>query len=278
MKSNYKYKDEFLKDGFFQVNNLFKKSDLKNVESNLYDFASLFAKKINSNLFKNKKISNFTQFNQFCINLENYNKDYFFNFTTLASNSFEISNIILNERLKKIASIVLNENQNNLLIQQPTLLINIPKNNIILYHWHNAKNSYPKRNKYLNIWFPIIRDKVLNNGTIELAEKSHNQEYPFLEFKGYSENKANALSQYLVPKNYLKNFKIKKIIAKTGSCLAMHPNLLHSSTSNLTKKCSFVIIFKIWSIRDDLTLSSNIQQKYFMNDTCSGADVQKAKN
>ena len=67
MKSNYKYKDEFLKDGFFQVNNLFKKSDLKNVESNLYDFASLFAKKINSNLFKNKKISNFTQFNQFCI-------------------------------------------------------------------------------------------------------------------------------------------------------------------------------------------------------------------
>ena len=46
MKSNYKYKDEFLKDGFFQVNNLFKKSDLKNVESNLYDFASLFAKNI----------------------------------------------------------------------------------------------------------------------------------------------------------------------------------------------------------------------------------------
>ena len=56
MKSNYKYKDEFLKDGFFQVNNLFKKSDLKNVESNLYDFASLFAKKLILTCLKIKKL------------------------------------------------------------------------------------------------------------------------------------------------------------------------------------------------------------------------------
>ena len=78
--------------------------------------------------------------------------------------------------------------------------------------------------------------------------------------------------------NVLKDFKIEKVIAKLGSCLAMHPNLLHSSSRNLTKNCSFVIIFKIWSIKDDLTLSSNIHQKYFMNDNCSGPDVQKAKN
>ena len=81
-----------------------------------------------------------------------------------------------------------------------------------------------------------------------------------------------------MPEDYLRGFKTEKIISKLGSCLAMHPNLLHTSTRNLTKNCSFVIIFKIWSIKDDLTLSSNIQQKYFMNDSCSGADVQKAKN
>ena len=58
----------------------------------------------------------------------------------------------------------------------------------------------------------------------------------------------------------------------------MHHNLLHSSTTNFTNHCSFVVIFKIWSISDDLTLSNNIQQKYFMNDNGSGPDVRKAKN
>lgn len=278
MQSNYKYKNQFFKNGFFQINNVFSKSDLKNLEKNLYDLANQFAKKISYNFFQNQNINNFNKFNKFCINLEKYNKDYFFNFATLASNIFEMKKIILNNRLKDVASQVLDEKPNNLLFQHPTLLINVPNNKRILYHWHNAKNSYPKRNKYLNLWFPILKDKVANNGTMEIANKSHNNDYPFLEYKGFSEDKKNALSQYLVPKDYLKDFKIEKVIAKLGTCLAMHPNLLHSSSRNLTKNCSFVIIFKIWSIKDDLTLSSNIQQKYFMNDNCSGPDVQKAKN
>ena len=80
---------------------------------------------------------------------------------------------------------------------------------------------------------------------MEIANKSHKSDYPFLEFQGFSDNKKNALSQYLVPEDYLRGFKTEKIISKLGSCLAMHPNLLHTSTRNLTKNCSFVIIFKI---------------------------------
>ena len=278
MQSNYNYKDQFFKNGSFQIDDLFSKKDLKNLEKNLYDLATQFAKKINNKIFKNKNINDFNKFNKFCINLEKHNKDYFFNFATLASNIFELKKISLNNRLRHIASQVLDENPNNLLFQHPTLLINVPNNKRILYHWHNAKNSYPKRNKYLNLWFPVIKDKMENNGTMEVAIKSHKNDYPFLEYKGFSEDKKNALSQYLVPEDYLKDFKIEKVIAKLGSCLAMHPNLLHSSSRNLTKNCSFVIIFKIWSIKDDLTLSSNIHQKYFMNDNCSGPDVQKAKD
>ena len=278
MQSNYNYKDQFYKNGSFQIDDLFSKKDLKNLEINLYDLANQFAKKINNKIFKNKNINDFSKFNKFCINLEKYNKDYFFNFATLASNIFELKKISLNNRLRHIASQVLDENPNNLLFQHPTLLINVPNNKRILYHWHNAKNSYPKRNKYLNLWFPVIKDKMENNGTMKVAIKSHKNDYPFLEYKGFSEDKKNALSQYLVPEGYLKDFKIEKVISKLGSCLAMHPNLLHSSSRNLTKNCSFVIIFKIWCIKDDLTLSSNIHQKYFMNDNCSGQDVQKAKD
>ena len=45
MQSNYKYKNQFFKNGFFQINNVFSKSDLKNLEKNLYDLANQFAKK-----------------------------------------------------------------------------------------------------------------------------------------------------------------------------------------------------------------------------------------
>tara|TARA_B100000767_G_C19769557_1_gene539265 strand:- start:622 stop:1461 length:840 start_codon:yes stop_codon:yes gene_type:complete len=279
MQANYnnKFKSSFNYNGFFQFENVFLKSDLKNLELNIYNFANQFSHKINSKIFK-KKINNFSTFNQFCIDLESYNKDYFFNFTTLVANVFQFQNIIYNKKLMNYASIILNENVNNLLVQKPTLLINIPKNKRILYHWHNAKNSYPKRNKCLNLWFPILIDKSFKNGSMNIAEKSHVNEYPFLEFKGFSKDNKNALSQYLVPKEYFKDLKIKKIKAEVGSCLTMHPNLLHTSTTNLSNKCSYVVIFKIWSIGNDLTLSSNIQQKYFMNDNGAGPDVQKSKN
>ena len=278
MKSYHQYKKQFNQNGFFKLDSLFDDYNLKKLSHDFCSFANQFAKKINHKKFKKIKVRDFKSCNKFCINLENYNKDYFFNFLTLASNLFEVNNIILNNELKKISSLILDEKPENLLFQKPTILVNIPNNKRILYHWHNAKNSYPKRNKYLNLWFPIIANKTLRNGTLEVAEKSHLNNYPFLEFKGYSEDKKNALSQNLVPDDYLRKFKKKKILAKIGDCLAMHPNLLHSSTPNLTIFCSYVVVFKIWSIKDDLTLSSNIQQKYFMNDNCSGPDVQKEKN
>ena len=67
MQSNYNYKDQFFKNGSFQINDLFSKTDLKNLEINLYDLATQFAKKINNKIFKNKNINDFNKFNKFCI-------------------------------------------------------------------------------------------------------------------------------------------------------------------------------------------------------------------
>ena len=77
MQSKFNYKNQFFKNGFFKINDLFLKSDLKNLEKNLYDFANQFAKKINHKFFRNQNINNFNKFNKFCINLEKYNKEYF---------------------------------------------------------------------------------------------------------------------------------------------------------------------------------------------------------
>ena len=41
MQSNYNYKDQFFKNGSFQINDLFSKADLKNLEINLQEKFSL---------------------------------------------------------------------------------------------------------------------------------------------------------------------------------------------------------------------------------------------
>ena len=106
MKANTNFKDIFNRDGYCHFENLFSKDDLENVEKNIYQFANLFSKKIDSKLFK-PKIIDFKDFNKFCINLERYNKDYFFNFTSLASNIYQIHNLINNNQLLDYASKIL---------------------------------------------------------------------------------------------------------------------------------------------------------------------------
>ena len=138
----------------------------------------------------------------------------------------------------------------------------------MLYHWHTAKNAYPKRASYINFWVPLFVNKKKDNGSLKIAEKSHfNDDYPYKEFKDKKRYGKNALTQLLVSDKYIKKFKNITLKCKTGSLYGMHKNILHSSTLNNSKNCSYVLIFKIWSIAKDLTLSSNIQQKIILKMT-----------
>ena len=107
-----------------------------------------------------------------------------------------------------------------------------------------------------------------------VAEESHHKEdYPYKEFNDTKRYGKNALTQMLVSDEYINNFKKQILKCEIGSGCGMHRNLLHSSTLNKSNKCSYVLIFKIWSISKDLTLSSNIQQKNKIKDDGSGKDV-----
>ena len=109
---------------------------------------------------------------------------------------------------------------------------------------------------------------------MKIAEKSHfNDDYPYKEFKDKKRYGKNALTQLLVSDKYIKKFKNITLKCKTGSLYGMHKNILHSSTLNNSKNCSYVLIFKIWSIAKDLTLSSNIQQKNNIKDDGFGKDI-----
>lgn len=263
MNKNLNY--EFFNKGFFKINNLISKKKLNIVKNEIFDFANLFAKKINNFKFK-KKILSLNDFSDFCINLESYNPKYFFHFVTLVSklnSMLDLVNSISKSKLLNITSSILNEKKSNLLTSYPpSFLVNLPKNKRVLYHWHTAKSGYPKRVSYVNFWVPLLVEKKINNGSLKVAVKSHfNEDYPYKEFRDTDRFGKNALTQMLVPKSYVNKFVIKTLKGKVGSCYGMHRNLLHSSSLNKSNQCSYVLIFKIWSISKDLTLSSNIQQK-----------------
>jgi len=155
-----------------------------------------------------------------------------------------------------------------------SFLINIPKNKRILYHWHTARSGYPKREKYINFCVPILTDKNSKNGSLAVAKKSHhNDNHPYKKFKDIKRYGQNALLQMEVPKSCVNKYKTEILKCKVGSVYGMHRNLLHSSTVNNSKSCSFVLIFKIWSISKDLTLNSNITQELSTFDDGFNKDI-----
>jgi len=181
----------------------------------------------------------------------------------LLSSSIELRNIIgtkfLIKEFKKLLE--LKENQ-PLLVDGPGIFINRPKTKRLLYKWHSESHYYPKRRNFLNIWFPIFFNKSEKNGTMFVKEKSHLlNDLPFNEYQGFdksSENKKNHYNQYEIPENFVKNLKTFKSNLNVGDLLVFHRKSVHTSTPNLSKKYSFAVVFRVWDISKDLTMSGDL--------------------
>tara|TARA_Y100000768_G_C23865539_1_gene627846 strand:- start:126 stop:965 length:840 start_codon:yes stop_codon:yes gene_type:complete len=194
---------------------------------------------------------------------EKNDKEALYQLQKLYSSSIELRNIIgtkfLVKEFKKLLG--LKENQ-PLLINGPGIFINRPKTKRLLYKWHSESHYYPKRRNFLNIWFPIFFNKSEKNGTMFIKEKSHLlNDLPFNEYQGYdksSENKKNHFIQYEVPENFVKNLKTFKSNLNVGDILVFHRKSIHTSTPNLSKKYSFAVVFRVWDISKDLTMSGDL--------------------
>lgn len=194
---------------------------------------------------------------------EKNDKEALYQLQKLYSSSIELRNIIgtkfLVKEFKKLLG--LKENQ-PLLINGPGIFINRPKTKRLLYKWHSESHYYPKRRNFLNIWFPIFFNKSEKNGTMFIKEKSHLlNDLPFNEYQGFdksSENKKNHFIQYEVPENFIKNLKTFKSNLNVGDILVFHRKSIHTSTPNLSKKYSFAVVFRVWDISKDLTMSGDL--------------------
>ena len=258
----------FNNSGICVLKNILEKKALYIFYTNLLDITFFHLRKIkenkksitkiyNSSLSIGDKLSKILELN------ESNDKEAIYQLQKLYSSSNELRNIISTKILMDEFRKLLKLNKNHpLLIDGPGIFINRPKTKRLLYKWHSESHYYPKRRNFLNIWFPIFFNKNEKNGTMFIKKKSHLlNELPFNEYQGYdksSENKKNNLTQYEVPENFVKHLKTFKSNLNVGDLLVFHRKSIHTSTPNLSKKYSFAVVFRVWDISKDLTISGNL--------------------
>lgn len=143
--------------------------------------------------------------------------------------------------------------RNDLLIDGPGLLINRPNTTRLLYKWHSEAHYYPKRRRFLNIWFPVFGDKTRDNGVMSVKLGSHKKDWPFAE---YQEGQ-NAFRQFEVPENFVSEYPEHFCESKRGDLIIFDRNLIHRSNPNTSDKYSFACVVRAWTPEDDLTLSGD---------------------
>lgn len=258
----------FNNSGICVLKNILEKKALDIFYTNLLDITFFHLRKIkenkksitkiyNSSLSIGDKLSKILELN------ESNDKEALYQLQKLYSSSNELRNIIGTKILMDEFRKLLKLNKNHpLLVDGPGIFINRPNTKRLLYKWHSESHYYPKRRNFLNIWFPIFFDKNEKNGTMFIKEKSHLlNDLPFNEYQGYdksSENKKNHFNQYEVPENFVKHLKTFKSNLNVGDLLVFHRKSVHTSTPNLSKKYSFAVVFRVWDISKDLTISGNL--------------------
>ena len=259
---------KFNETGICILKNVLKKKELDLFYNTLLNITFYHLRKIKENKNSITKIYNSSlplgdKLSKILELYEKNDKEALYQLQKLYSSSIELRNIIgtkfLIKEFKKLLE--LKENQ-PLLIDGPGIFINRPKTKRLLYKWHSESHYYPKRRNFLNIWFPIFFNKSEKNGTMFIKEKSHLlNDLPFNEYQGFdksSENKKNHFIQYEVPENFVKNLKTFKSNVNVGDLLVFHRKSIHTSTPNLSKKYSFAIVFRVWDISKDLTMSGDL--------------------
>lgn len=162
--------------------------------------------------------------------------------------------------LGEILSTYLDSDIRTNLVHGPSLFINRPGSDRLLYKWHSEQHYYPKRRTFLNMWWPLFKDKTRENGTMSFKVGSHLRQYPFAEYYGYdkkSQGNKDYFLQYEIPENFLKDFDEFHCEVKRGDLMVFHSNLVHRSNPNITDGYSFAGIARAWNPTNDLTINGS---------------------
>lgn len=258
-------KNQFFEDGYLILRDFFSDESLTKLETSLIRLYAIQALKIleyrkklshGSNILEYSTVEDLTEILEL---MEKRDKEALYQVQKLFSHSYFVKEFFLNKKLINVGSELLNIPEELVLFEDLALFINIPQTNRLLYKWHSEAHYYPKRQNFLNMWFPLFFEKNLENGTFFMAKKSHTlKDIPFVEYQGYdvdSVGKKNYFVQYEIPESYLEKFEKIPALTKRGDAVLFDRNLVHNSTSNSSRQYSFASVFRIWEPTQDLTLS-----------------------
>ena len=255
------------KDDGFIVRDVFPAVELEKLESVIVKIFLSQAKKIadyrelSINLSADESLSNKDRFVTIYEAMEVNDKEALHQVQKYLPSSQSVRKIFSNSFLNQCAELMNIEDPELLLIDGPSIFVNRPKTERLLYKWHSEAHYYPKRRNFLNIWFPVFVDKSKTNGTMSFKIGSHKRDFPFSEYRGFnkdSENKSNYYTQLDIPANLLNDYDEFFCEVKLGEAVFFDRSLVHRSNHNPTSSYSFAIVARVWEHSNDLTISGSL--------------------
>jgi len=240
--------DNFKEYGFC-VKETFTKRELKNFEETFKDILSMQMYKMrlefSDDISRDVRLIN-------AVNPDALNE-----VMQMVRNTCEGHRLAASRRLEEIGSELLG-NRNKVIISGPSLFINIPSSNSRKYSWHSEQNWYPKRRNFINVWVPIIFDR-LHETSMEVCIASHKKDwFYFSEYTGYADKfDKDANVQYEIPDNLIRDYKEIIPDVKLNEALFFDGKLVHRSIDNVSDRVLFTVVFRMYDYSNDLTLSSN---------------------
>jgi hypothetical protein len=131
-------------------------------------------------------------------------------------------------------------------IRSSGYLLGIPKDNRLVYDFHQESNYMKDFKQICNIHFPIMGKADLNNGTMSVLEKSHK-----LGNLNYTESRvSNDSYTNYVPMNIQEltgEFEEVHLELNLGDCIFFHGDLIHKSNFNGSNLCRLAGIVRLAS-------------------------------
>lgn len=265
MEDIQKLRKNFDDKGYVIIKDFFDQEELHACEKAVAQLYALQAYKIGPYREQmTKHYSEYTTYEDICSiynMMEELDKEALYQVHKLILESYAVRRFVNNEKLVDLASELIDLNKNVALLNGMGLFVNKPGSNRLLYKWHNAEHGYPKRNCCLSVWFPLFIPKTEQNGVMYMAESSHKERFPFVEYTGYSsaeKGKPNQLTQREIPEYLVEKYKKVPALAKPGDVVLFHHSLVHTSSANESKDISFAGVIKVWEVSKDFSLSGNI--------------------
>jgi ectoine hydroxylase-related dioxygenase (phytanoyl-CoA dioxygenase family) len=268
-------KDNLDKKGFCIIKNFFKEEKIERLE---YLITTAFlnqAYKINdyrglaNTLTNDNKLSNFEKFTTIYEAMEGNDKEALYQVQKFLPESQSIREIFNNMAMIEFSEALQLDSPDTLLVNGPAVFVNRPNTERLMYKWHSEAHYYPKRRKFLNIWFPLFTNKSKENGTMSFKIGSHTRDFPFSEYSGYnkdSQDRANYFKQLDIPDNLHADYQEHYCQANRKDLVMFDRKLIHRSNNNASSKYSVAIVARIWEPSKDLTLSGEISALPYAND------------